>query len=121
MRPRQCCSSPLDTGQLNLSRIGEDKADLQKLTIDRLRDAKTLLAGRRWSGAYHLAGYAVECALKSCVIAYLMRTDQYPEKRYSEHCYMRGFVCDISLVDEGGGEVEDGLIVLLSFSHEHNA
>ena len=34
-----------------------------------------------------MAGYAVECALKSCVIAYLMRTDQFPDKRYSEHCY----------------------------------
>lgn len=44
-------------------------------------------AGKRWAAAYYLAGYAVECALKSCVIAYLMRTDQFPEKRFSEQCW----------------------------------
>jgi hypothetical protein len=63
------------------------RAELQQLTRDRLRDAKILLAGRRWAGAYYLAGYAVECALKSCIIAHLMRTDQFPEKRYSEQCW----------------------------------
>jgi hypothetical protein len=64
-----------------------NRAELQRLARDRLRDAKALLAARRWSGAYYLAGYAVECGLKSCVIAYLMRTDQFPDKRYSERCW----------------------------------
>jgi HEPN domain-containing protein len=64
-----------------------NRAELQQLTRERLRDAKALLAARRWSGAYYLAGYAVECALKSCVIAHLMRTDQFPERRLSEQCW----------------------------------
>ena len=64
-----------------------NRTELQWLANERLRDAKALLAARRWSAAYYLAGYAVECGLKSCVIAYLMRTDQFPEKRFSEQCW----------------------------------
>jgi HEPN domain-containing protein len=60
---------------------------LQQLARDRIRDAKALLAAGRWAGAYYMAGYAVECGLKSCVIAYLLRTDQFPERKYSEQCW----------------------------------
>ncbi len=42
-----------------------NRAELQRLAKDRLLDAKALFAARRWSGAYYLAGYAVECALKA--------------------------------------------------------
>ena len=66
-----------------------DKAEFQQLAEDRVVDAEALLAAGRWSAAYHLAGYAVECGLKSCVLAYL---EQHPEvvfqiKRYSERCW----------------------------------
>jgi hypothetical protein len=62
-------------------------AELQRLARDRVRDAKVLLASRRWPAAYYLVGYAVECALKCCVIRYLMRTDQFPERRFTEQCW----------------------------------
>jgi hypothetical protein len=42
---------------------------------------------RCWSGAYYLAGYAVECGLKACIIKCLMATDQFPERKYSEQCW----------------------------------
>ncbi len=74
-----------------------NRDDLQKLAIDRLADAKVLLAAKRWAGAYYLAGYAVECALKSCVIAYLMKTDRFPEKRYSEQCWTHNLEQLVSL------------------------
>lgn len=64
-----------------------NRVELQQLTRDRLRDAKALLAARRWSGAYYLSGYAVECAVKSCIIVYLMKTDQFPARRFSEQCW----------------------------------
>jgi hypothetical protein len=64
-----------------------NRAELQQLAKDRLRDAKALLAARRWSGAYYLTGYAVECGLKSCIIVHLMRTDQFPERKFSEQCW----------------------------------
>lgn len=64
-----------------------NRAELHQLTKDRLRDAQALLVARRWSGAYYLAGYAVECALKSCVIVHLMKTDEFPARRFSEQCW----------------------------------
>jgi hypothetical protein len=59
----------IDCGALALNR-----ADLQQLSEDRILDAQELLAAGRWSGAYHLAGYAVECGLKSCILSHLERT-----------------------------------------------
>jgi HEPN domain-containing protein len=37
----------------------------------RLKDAKALLGRKRWSGAYYLCGYVVECSLKSCLLRHL--------------------------------------------------
>ncbi len=34
-----------------------NRADLQRLANDRIADAKVLLAARRWTAAYYLAGY----------------------------------------------------------------
>jgi HEPN domain-containing protein len=63
------------------------RADLQQLARERLREAKVLLAARCWSGAYYLSGYVVECGLKSCVIKYLMMTDLFPGRKFSEQCW----------------------------------
>lgn len=41
---------------------------------ERLKDAKTLIDGGRWEFAYYAAGYAVECALKSCILARMIHT-----------------------------------------------
>jgi HEPN domain-containing protein len=64
-----------------------NRADFQQLANDRVADARVLLTAKRWAAAYYLAGYAVECALKACVITYLMRTDQFPERKFSEQCW----------------------------------
>jgi len=65
-------------------------ADLRSLAKERVRDAKTLLAGRRWAGAYYLAGYAVECALKAC-IAKLMKAEEFSDKSFAEKCWTHDF------------------------------
>jgi HEPN domain-containing protein len=44
----------------------------------RVGDAQALLKARRWDGAYYLAGYAIECALKAC-IARSFRRDHIPD------------------------------------------
>jgi HEPN domain-containing protein len=54
---------------------------LQRLAQERIGDAKALLAVQRWPGAYYLAGYAVECALKSCVLAHIEKTGAIFSKR----------------------------------------
>jgi HEPN domain-containing protein len=63
-----------------------NRAELQGLAKDRISDAKILLAARRWSAAYYLAGYAVECALKAC-IAKLMKSEEFPDKTFADKCW----------------------------------
>jgi HEPN domain-containing protein len=48
-----------------------DRRKLQDLAKARLKDARALLGRKRWSDAYYLCGYAVECALKSCLLRYV--------------------------------------------------
>ena len=40
----------------------------------RRQDAAALLDASRWSAAYYLTGYAVECGLKACVMKVLRQT-----------------------------------------------
>jgi HEPN domain-containing protein len=56
-----------------------NRNDLQKLANTRIREAKILLKAGEYSGAYYLAGYAVECALKACFAKGVQRYD-FPEK-----------------------------------------
>jgi len=46
----------------------------QNIAFLRLKEAKKLLEYNFFSGAYYLAGYCVECALKACICK---RTEQY--------------------------------------------
>jgi hypothetical protein len=48
-----------------------DRKHLQALARERLKDARALLGRKRWSGAYYLSGYVIECALKSCLLKHL--------------------------------------------------
>ncbi len=63
-----------------------NRAELQRLARERIGDARVLLSARRWSAAYYLAGYAVECALKAC-IAKLMKAEEFPDKAFAEKCW----------------------------------
>jgi len=56
------------------------RKDLQKLSLIRLSEAKLLLGSNSPDGAYYLAGYAVECALKACIAKETKRHD-FPDKQ----------------------------------------
>jgi len=56
-----------------------NRTDLQKLSNMRIREAKVLFAAGEYSGAYYLAGYAIECALKACFAKGVKRYD-FPAK-----------------------------------------
>lgn len=56
-----------------------NRIDLQQIAEARLREAQVLLDAGEWSGAYYLAGYAVECGLKAC-IARLTSLHDFPDK-----------------------------------------
>ena len=52
----------------------------------RLTEAKSLLNGRHYDGAYYLSGYIVECALKACIAKKTKRYD-FPNKRIAIDSY----------------------------------
>jgi HEPN domain-containing protein len=72
---------------LKLSTPIVTKAEFQVLAERRLAEAKVLLDQGQWDGAYYLAGYAVELALKACIIKTLLATDAFPEREFSRNCY----------------------------------
>jgi HEPN domain-containing protein len=57
-----------------------NRSDLQQLAELRVSEAQVLLDAGKFAGAYYLAGYAIECALKAC-IAKRTREFDFPEKQ----------------------------------------
>lgn len=64
-----------------------NRADFQELSRIRIAEAKVLLDQGKWDGAYYLAGYAVECALKACIAKLTRRHDFPPDKSVIDKCY----------------------------------
>ena len=61
-----------------------NRTELRQLAEDRVLDAKALIDAGRWSGAYYMAGYAMECGLKACVLALVERTGEiFMDKEFS--------------------------------------
>jgi HEPN domain-containing protein len=57
-----------------------NRIDFQQIAELRLGESKALLAAGFSEGAYYLAGYAVECALKACIAKKTCEHD-FPEKK----------------------------------------
>jgi HEPN domain-containing protein len=66
------------------------RKDLQELSRIRLREAKALARLGMNDGAYYLAGYCVECALKSC-IAKLTQRHEFPNRERTQRSYVHKF------------------------------
>jgi len=60
--------------------------DLRLLSRVRIREARILLTAGASHGAYYLAGYAVECALKACIARQFQRHD-IPDKKLVNDVY----------------------------------
>src|SRR5450759_4605255 len=63
-----------------------DRRDLQELSKIRLKEANALLKLGLCDGAYYLAGYAVECALKACIARGTQR-GEFPDKRKADQSH----------------------------------
>jgi hypothetical protein len=61
---------------------------LRQLAQEWVLDAKALLDAGRWPGAYYLAGYAVECGLKACILAFVEKTGAiFTDRKFLEGCW----------------------------------
>lgn len=63
-----------------------NKTDLESLVEIRLSEAASLLSSKNFPGAYYLAGYALECALKACIAKQVQQHD-FPNKKLAEESY----------------------------------
>jgi hypothetical protein len=66
--------------------MSQDRDTFLQLAELRLTEARLLLANGLPSGAYYLAGYAIECALKA-TIATDFRANEIPDLKYVRDIY----------------------------------
>ena len=65
-----------------------NRATLQQLADQRVADAGALLAASCLAGGYYLAGYALECALKACILRFVEATGAiFRDKKFLEGCW----------------------------------
>jgi HEPN domain-containing protein len=75
-----------------------NRNDLQRLAGIRIREANTLFKAGEYSGAYYLAGYAVECALKARIAKAVQRHD-FPEKGLADKVFTHNLRDLLKLAD----------------------
>jgi hypothetical protein len=65
-----------------------NRVQFRQLAEDRILDAVCLLQGGRSSGAYYLAGNAVECGQTACIMAHVEAVGAiFQDKNFSEKCW----------------------------------
>ena len=81
-----------------------NRADWQQIAEEKLLAAGALLAASQWPAAYYIAGYAIECGLKACILVRLAGSpevifEEIGGKGYSEKCWKHDIVL---LKDQAG-------------------
>jgi len=86
-----------------------NRRDLQALANIRVREAQALFRARQFSGAYYLAGYAAECALKAC-IAKKFRRYEFPDKKFVNDSWTHDLrkLLAVAGIDEARGQRASG-------------
>lgn len=62
------------------------REEFKQIAELRIEEAKTLLQNGLYSGAYYLAGYALECSIKAC-LAKQISEHNIPEKKFINDIY----------------------------------
>jgi HEPN domain-containing protein len=83
-----------------------DRKDLQDLSKVRLKEARALLKQGLYDGAYYLAGYAVECALKACIAKGTQRYE-FPDKKKVESSHSHNLRELIKIADLEDARIEE--------------
>jgi HEPN domain-containing protein len=78
--------------------MSQDQTTFQQLAEARLAEARLLLANGFPSGAYYLAGYAIECALKA-IVATGFRANEIPDRSRVNGVYTHNLKDLLSLAD----------------------
>jgi hypothetical protein len=77
------------------------RAEWQQLAEDRILDARAHLhpAVGRWSAAFYLVGYAIECGLKACVLAHVAAHSEviYEDRKFSLSAWTHDFEVLVAL------------------------
>ncbi|KAA9354836.1 HEPN domain-containing protein [Larkinella humicola] len=71
---------------------------LKQISEVRIKEAAVLLSTKNYCGAYYLAGYAIECALKACIAQKTKRHD-FPDKNFAQKCYTHDLKELVKLAD----------------------
>ena len=82
----QCGRVEMYRAQKKSSGVAEvNRSELELLARDRIRDAEVLLANGQWPGAYYMAGYALEFALKVSTLKHIDDTGKiFRDRKYLE-------------------------------------
>lgn len=83
------------------------RKDFQQLANMRSKEAKALLDQGLFAGAYYLAGYSVECALKACIAKKTRRHD-FPEKKIVNESYTHDLEKLLEIADLEASLAADG-------------
>jgi len=75
------------------------RKDFQRLTELRAKEAITLARSRNQQGAYYLAGFAVECALKACIAKKTKRHDFPADAKHARRVYSHDLTELLKLAD----------------------
>ena len=95
-----------------------NRRNLQALSDERVRDAQALLNAGQWSAAYYLVGYAVECALKSCVLHHIEKTGElFSEPKYLKmlgNCWTHDldFLVQLARLEKDFGQAQAANVAL---------
>jgi hypothetical protein len=92
------------------------RQQLQNVARCRIEDAKVLVRRKRRDAACHPAGYAVERALKSCMIRRAVRPDEwFPAPDFSRRCFTNDLetLCILANLDP---EIDGGARLLTNWT-----
>jgi HEPN domain-containing protein len=78
--------------------MASERTLLRELANLRLDEAKLLAREKQFSGAYYIAGYAIECALKAR-IASLFRENEIPDRNLVNKVYTHDLAALLSLAE----------------------
>jgi hypothetical protein len=105
-----------------------NRSDFQQLADVRIAEAAALLRRRppMPDGAYYLAGYAVECALKACV-AKLVNQHDFPDRRLANDSYthnvmvllrVAGLQSDFEVAIASDSTLKDNWVLVAGWSEQ---